>query len=164
MILISLHHRHQCGDGGGGGGTIICCCEEGRWRKRTRDDRVRVQWGTSRDIYITIKVDNVERGWYNNQIKDSKRTRIIARMRDDKDINVGRRNMTASRTMEYTTINLTRTRSIARRTRDDEDTNRLMQQKQARAQWQMIMTTIMGHWGWRTRWLEAYLTRERSKT
>jgi hypothetical protein len=72
-------------------------------------------------------------------------------MRDDKDINVGRRNMTASRTMEYTTINLTRTRSIARRTRDDEDTNRLMQQKQARAQWQMITTTIMGHWGWRTR-------------
>ena len=72
-------------------------------------------------------------------------------MRDDKDINVGRRNMTASRTMEYTTINLTRTRSIARRTRDDEDTNMLMQQKQARAQWQMIMTTIMGHWGWRTR-------------
>ena len=54
-------------------------------------------------------------------------------MRDDKDINVGRRNMTASRTMEYTTINLTRTRSIVRRTRDDEDTNRLMQQKQARA-------------------------------
>ena len=34
--------------------------------------------------------------------------------------------------MEYTTINLTRgTRSIARRTRDDEDTNRLMQQVDA---------------------------------
>ena len=71
-------------------------------------------------------------------------------MRDDEDINVGRRNMTTSRMMEYTTINSTRTRSIAR-TRDDKDTNRLMQQKQARAQWQMIMTTIMGHWGWRTR-------------
>ena len=155
MILILLHHRHQCG--GGGGGTIICCCGEGQWRKRTRDDEDdayvvwrRVQWGTSRDIYITIKVDNVEHGWYNNQITDSTRTRSSARMRDDEDINVGRRNMTTSRMMEYTTINSKRTRSIAR-TRDDEDTNRLMQQKQARAQWQIMMTTIMGHWGWRTR-------------
>jgi hypothetical protein len=40
----------------------------------------------------------------------------------------------------------------------------LMQQKQARTQWQIIMTTIMDNWGWRTRWLGAYLMRERSKT
>jgi hypothetical protein len=31
MILISLHHRHQCGGcGSGGSGTIICCCGEGQ--------------------------------------------------------------------------------------------------------------------------------------